>query len=339
MSNSYKDNQLLIFIWLGNQLPNWAYSALKMNSFLSGSQLVIITSNKVKKLPICYQHYYLEDFYFPNNKIYEDEKKNNFRDGFWIKTTERFNVLYQFVIKYGINKFFHAEFDNIVFDIRNLDKKLDDIGKGMFVPRDNINRAIASLIYVNSIEALKFLNDYYQANSDKISNDMELLGKLFSVSNLYYSLPNERALMNKDNNLCWHTISSKSIGGIFDAAAIGQFLLGIDPRNSNKILYNAFENENIGCNLWEYNYKFDKNRKSFLLIKKQTKEITNIYNLHIHSKLFFLIQNEYIFFKILDRISNNKKTLLSFNFINWNIISKLFYFINHFLNNVKKIIF
>jgi hypothetical protein len=145
--------------------------------------------------------------------------------------------------------------------------------------------------------------------------------------------------MNKDNNLCWDTISSKSTGGIFDAAAIGQFLLGIDPRNSNKILYNAFENENIGCSLWEYNYKFEKNSKSFSLINKQTKEITNLYNLHIHSKLFFLIQNEKNFFRILNRINDNKKTLLSFNFIHWNIISKLIYYINIVLNNVKKYFF
>ena len=66
MSDFYKDKQLLIFIWLGNELPNWAYSALKMNSFLCGIQVIIITSNKVKKVPIICEHYYLEDFYFPS---------------------------------------------------------------------------------------------------------------------------------------------------------------------------------------------------------------------------------------------------------------------------------
>ena len=70
---------------------------------------------------------------------------------------------------------------------------------------------------------------------------------------------------------------------IFDAAAMGQYLGGIDPKNdsSNTI---GFVNET--CVIKYNNYKFfynviDNIKKPFLLINNVP---VRVFNLHIHSK-------------------------------------------------------
>lgn len=59
-----------------------------------------------------------------------------FSSDFLINTSLRFVYLDYLIKHLKINEFFHAELDNAVFKLDGLEKKLDQFGDGLFVPRD-----------------------------------------------------------------------------------------------------------------------------------------------------------------------------------------------------------
>ncbi len=144
-------------------------------------------------------------------------KSNKLLDNtdFWVNTSLRFLYLREFSKLHKCTHFFHAELDNAIFPLGNLDKTLNDIGRGLFVPRDAAERGVASLIYCNKTECLDQLIDIYTGHSLP-KHDMEALGilaKKFPKS--FYSLPTESF---QYNSKMWVLIDHMIAKGIFDAA-------------------------------------------------------------------------------------------------------------------------
>jgi hypothetical protein len=85
-------------------------------------------------------------------------------------------------------------------------------------------------------------------------------------------------------------------------------LFGIDPRNSKFPIFNKFRNENS---------KFDLEKCIFhLSISSNVALInnTNLYNIHVHSKIFEKLIDENWLNRLIKRLNNNKKTLITYNF-------------------------
>ncbi|MCM0034277.1 MAG: hypothetical protein NBV66_00655 [Burkholderiaceae bacterium] len=312
----------LVFVWLGDRFPEWMKSALLMNQHLSAVDTILI-SNSAAGHVLGFKHQiFLEDFYLSpaalNVRLAEQNPR--FRNGFWGKTTERFFVLKQFMDKFSVSACFHAEIDNLIFDISKLSTSIDKIGRGFFCPRDAINRGIASLVYVNEKEALNALLSLAADKSHSLDNDMYLLGHLLQTSATFYSLPTENLFAERECT-SWTPVDSALLAGIFDAAAIGQFLFGIDPRNTGPLLFNRFENENCGYDLKALTYEINVPKKSFAVIRKTDGLRVNLYNLHIHSKLFKQLSDPNRLAQILNRTNNGRKTLMILNLHN-NILFK-----------------
>jgi hypothetical protein len=259
---------------------------------------------------------YLEDFYKRPKYISEKiiEKSTHSTDHFWISTIERFIVLDQYMKAYGIKKIFHAELDNVIFNIALLAEKLDFHGKGFFCPRDSLVRGIGSLVYINDVNTLSKIDLAYRSSQNTQSNDMEILGKLLRFEKNFFSLPSipPTNLLELPN---WDTLDAEFCNGIFDAAAFGQYLLGIDPKLKRTPLYNGFINENFNLNPSDIKFDFNKDNYS-LKVSYKLGESYKLYNLHIHSKLMRIIINRNKFFKIILRINKGKKTLIKLNLIN-----------------------
>ena len=86
-----------------------------------------------------------------------------------------------------------------------------------------------------------------------------------------------------DNNTPEHTLLTKNFykyNAIFDGAAIGQYLGGIDPRNTSSKNTVGFINETCIIDYSKYKFEWCKN-KPYIIIKDIKYEIIN---LHIHSK-------------------------------------------------------
>jgi hypothetical protein len=307
----------LIFVWIGNELPSWSYSALRLATKLSRSKVILLCSSSIKisipKLTIVP----LETFYQPGDSHWLKniaDLRTDYRGGFWIKTTERLLVLSQFVTKHSLTKFFHAELDNLIFNLSTLPETLDYVGSGMFCPRDQPDRGLASLIYVNNLAAIEELTSTITSGRIRYENDMKLLGYLLNNSSNFYTLPNEGYLDMK-YNMQWPSLVPAQTKGIFDAASVGQYILGIDPRITGILLFNGPNTRiiNAGCDLTRLIFGLDLKKGQMQLEHRDTGMKQNIYNLHIHSKLFGLIENTQKFNKILERLNENKKTLLKFS--------------------------
>jgi len=302
----------LVFVWLGNELPSWAKISLSMCSRFNSCKIVLLCNKSLGTVRGNFTQIYIEDFYQQPEFIckWYASKVNSFRDGFWIKTSERFFILEQYMLAFHINKIFHAEIDNLIFNISGLANNLDLLQSGIFCPRDADNRGIASFIYINNVESLKILRRYYETNYLESINDMKFMGKLLNnQKNYFHSLPTDNSL--PVDNRRWGTLDPSLTGGIFDAASIGQYLLGIDIRNSYYPTFNGFVNENASRYINEFDFLIDKQNSNLYISENINHPRIKVYNLHIHSKNFYIIKNVGLE-KIILRLKQGQKT-----FVGW----------------------
>lgn len=203
---------------------------------------------------------------------------NNFRGGFWKLTSQRFFVIYEFMKKYDVNNIIHLENDVLIY--YNCDKLENLVDKNyMYMPFDTYRRNIASIIYIPDAKVFKTILDKYNFNK----NDMENFADIREQTKLIKNFPIFKQEYCCNDEELFVSQNSEAFTFIFDAAAIGQYLGGVDPRN---ILGDTtgFVNETciIKYNKYSFNFKvIDGIRKPFIMI--HNKEIP-IFNLHIHCK-------------------------------------------------------
>ena len=206
----------------------------------------------------------LDDFNF-NNKSNLDK---NFRNGFWHLCSLRLFYLYSYIEKHNIYNCIHIENDVLLY--YNLDNILFNSDK-LCVPFDCEWRVIPSVIYIPSPNNLKYILDNY--DSDK--NDMDNLAK--HSENIIERLP----IFNDINNVLSKNFNSYNI--IFDAAAIGQYLGGVDERNIGGDT-RGFVNETCLIKYNNYSFYWKKINNLYYPFININNELIQIFNLHIHSK-------------------------------------------------------
>lgn len=168
---------------------------------------------------------------YKNKMLSSYSDKGQFRDGFWISTTSRFFYMYALMKIFQIKNVFHIENDVMLYeDINTLYNflldyfKKDSIDKICMV-QDAPGRVIPSIMFFandNDLEKLNiFISDMFE-KSPQFINDMNILGAYDNKYELPLD-PNEHLM-------------------VFDGAAIGQYLGGVDPKNLS-------ENKNV---LYEY---------------------------------------------------------------------------------------
>jgi hypothetical protein len=221
--------------------------------------------------------------------------------------------------KYQIRDVVHLENDVLVY--YNVNVLLPMLDKSrIYMPFDTYTRNIASLVYIPNHETLEFVLLHY----DVSKNDMENFAKYISVGKVV-NLPIfcETPALAPDSGACERTPERRmSKGGqaihgmnrqdhvvncanpyseiafvsqyygqfsyLFDAAAMGQYLGGVDPSNTS-VNTVGFVNESCAVRYDRYRFVWetiDGMRKPFLVVvgKGETNTKIPIFNLHIHCK-------------------------------------------------------
>jgi hypothetical protein len=210
----------------------------------------------------------LDDYNF-NNKSCLDK---HFRNGFWHLCSLRFFYLYSYIKKYELTNCIHLE--NDVMSYINFDKiKTCFKHNKVYATFDCDTRVIPGILYIPNADAFKPIIDNYNTNI----NDMENLAR-FDES-VIEPLP----IYGINNNINKFNKNFNDFYCVFDAAAMGQYLGGIDPRNQPGDT-RGFVNET--CVIKYNNNKFFWIREGnlfapYILIDTR---IIKIVNLHIHSK-------------------------------------------------------
>jgi hypothetical protein len=216
----------------------------------------------------------IDEFNF-NQKTTLDKQ---FRSGFWSLTSERFFYIYSAMKKYNIDNVIHIENDVLLYYNSNiLDDKLNK--NKIYLPFDTFTRNIASIMYIPNHNVFKSVLDLYDFNQ----NDMFNFSRIKKQTGLIYNFPIFINNNLESSEYKFVTENFEKFNFIFDAAAIGQYLGGVDPRNieGNSV---GFINETCIIKYNNYNFlweNIENIRKPFIFVNNLK---IPVFNLHIHCK-------------------------------------------------------
>ena len=286
------------FVYLGKSLPKYANASLDLAVRYGGLEVQLLGNSGIKTDVISKNVNFtaIEDFYNPaefqqaSNSILSDK---TFRDGFWLKTLERFFVLEQYFKAAELQTLYHAELDQLLFRNDILVSNLDSLeNRGVFFPFHSRKEGIASVFFCNNHESLRSFIDYSSVNV--FQNEMTLLGDWASDSPKHvFSLPTLGSVIGASPKALIdqvHEVSHRDIGGIVDAAQLGQWVGGIDPKNvpisetpKTKFVNSSSERCLSLEQLQKIEFQLNKN-DDCLSINFDGKMSVQVYNLHLHSK-------------------------------------------------------
>jgi hypothetical protein len=290
----------LYYVYIGKKLPQYGSSAIRLAARYSGMELNFIGNEALRKslqrLPVNFIA--IEDFY--DSSEFDDldgrfERSAEFRNGFWLKTLERFYVIEQYMKHFENSSFFHAELDQLLFRTDQLALKIKELNKnGLFIPFHSQNEACASVIYCNDRltirDFIRFTND-----SQSISSEMLLLASWAEkTTHNVYVLPTISSETKFDlftNRMPGELLQKGATDGVVDALELGQWIGGQDPRNeisANKPKTKFVEHGNPfvldASQLKSAKFSYDASSGNLQIATSEFSN-SNVYNLHFHAKL------------------------------------------------------
>jgi hypothetical protein len=273
----------IVLVHLGDNLPDYIIPNLNSlvkygfkTHFISNKKNLISISDEVIKFPI--ELIKLASDFFVNKT---GSKKH---DEFLTKTSLRFFIISEYIKIHNLNNFFHIENDVFILDEKLLQKSsniLDDSGYQMCLVMDCKHRCVPSILWFKNYQICNDLWTFISQDNKK--TDMELLADYFNsnrdkVTN-FPICPKDFIL---DGDIDFSNMQ-ESMNCIFDGAAIGQYLFGIDDGFGGN-LSKGFVNETSVFNPSKFTYV---QHGSKLLLNNINIPIANI---HMHCKKPYLIE-------------------------------------------------
>jgi hypothetical protein len=246
-------------------------SILKDKGLIASPQVALIAIDDVLESSV-------SNAYRKNSSLDRD-----FRGGFWFSASDRFFVLADFMEMMNLHHCLHIENDVLLYlDPTTLIEQFKNFAD-FAVPLDRI-RAIPGVVWLKTPEVARRLTEFISCSTNQ--NDMATLGE-FCLGGLVNAkpLPTIPTSYAKSKQLdpLRYCQGIEEFGGIFDGAAIGQYLGGIhwmnDPGDTR-----FFINESSDLHLNEFSFDWESkgNRRQPVLGFQD--EYTRVLNVHAHSK-------------------------------------------------------
>lgn len=292
----------IAFVHLGNSLPDYIFDSLYQARLFNKDCDIFLLANKealekadLSRLKITA----IEVEGLPKSQTHDEfcQKSHldrEWRQGFWFYTSERFLYLDDFMQHYDIKQLFHLENDCVLYrDLNELMPIFESKYPHIAAVFDNDDRCIPSFMYFATKDDAHDLAIFFTHCADQGRNDMQVIA-LFKerkkIKNLpiispdyihRYGLKNKLGQKSVSPNLYSRHFSL--FNSIFDAAALGQYLGGIDPRNGD--IQVGFVNETclINPSYLRYFWGIDELGRKIPYIFVE-KDYYRINNLHIHCK-------------------------------------------------------
>jgi hypothetical protein len=209
-----------------------------------------------------------------NNKL-----NGTYRNGFWELCLFRFNILALYMLKYNVNNIIHLENDVMVYvDLDEIFTNKILKPNKIYLTIDAVNRCIPGIMYIPNSNIIEKAISLF----DSSKNDMENWYTIYKTTTFCETLP----IMSTDLSSPIKmeiTQNFQLFNCIFDAAAIGQYIGGIDPKNKNGDT-RFFVNETcvFKYNNYQIIWKNNDNLKIPYMVVNDI--VIRIVNLHIHCK-------------------------------------------------------
>lgn len=301
------DAYSIVFVHLGDELPSYLYDAgHQARLFNATADIMVIAEQKAID---CYdkEAFIQDDIVFvacedlkPSELHLEFRQKTlldtSFRQGFWRKCTERFYLIEELMRQHELTDVFHLEYDNMLYV--DLDDIMDvfHMYPNSAATFDNDDRCIPGFMYFAHAQAATNLVTYITSVCTSGLNDMQVIARYKNwhgdkeISSLPITMPAyiKKIGLRSPSGLTVVVPESyashfEDFNSIFDAAALGQYLGGIDPRNGPS--KQGFINESCVFNpsrlKFEWTVDEEGRKVPFAIFEEKRYRINN---LHIHSK-------------------------------------------------------
>lgn len=258
-------------------------------------------------------------------KIFElHNYDHNFRGGFWRYTLERLFAITQLHETLPDKKILHVESDVLLLPNFPFSKieKLNELSWCRF----NEAKDVSSVLYIPDLDSSLSLREKLlnELKMDNTLTDMTILNRISRNNPSVHIFPSMNRelpkLQNRLNLMCdsreFEICSNDEFNGIFDPAAIGMWLTGLDPRNYYGITKihdrGIIDTGDSYVDASQYTYKFDSQSLLSITGDGISKEL---FCLHIHSKNLKLFrdgwENE---LRKLVELSGDKEPISKFKF-------------------------
>jgi hypothetical protein len=303
---------VILFVHLGPALPAWLGTTLQQARVFNSCDIVLVAeaqalarahlpaSLNISQVPL--QELGLSDKHREFREISPLDRA--FREGFWTFTSERFFVLETVMAKLAPAGLLHVENDVMLYcDCGSLAARLATLYPAVAATLDNDERCVPGLLYFPTLASAAAVSDFFLNVCRNIHrarvavgiNDMIVLGALRrhqpqSIDHLPIVPPDYPGQLCSpaghraaDPSCYWRNFSA--LGGlVFDAAALGQYLGGVDPRNSQGPTC-GFVNEScvFDPRLLTPGFVDDGDGRRVPVVRTAS-GLHRVANLHIHSK-------------------------------------------------------
>ena len=297
----------IIYVHIGNVLPTYLETSMAQARLFNQDCPIILIANEKA----------LVNFDSPSNittvsceslpftKEHEDFCRNTrHRNDFWRYTSERFLYLYDYMTTADVVDIFHLESDVMLYtDLKSLLPLFKQYYPGIATTFEKPTKCIPGFVYIGNTGVMQKLAIDFAANASREWSDMKTIGmfKKKSSHEIIGALPTlikgyvdeqsryfqDPRILTKRYELSNHI---KAFESIFDAAAIGIYLGGIDPTKMPSPPYYSnpylFFNPSLLLIHW---HNDEKGRK--IPYATYGKETYKINNLHIASKKLSLFKS------------------------------------------------
>jgi len=294
-------NYSIIYVHLGDSLPDYLLDSVKQTRLFNENASIFIVCCKknieiVSSVMNALHVHLIANEELPITDAHERFLKKIKFCGLFKFSIERFFYIEQVIKKYKLKNIFHLENDNLLYiNLEDYISIFENNYKGIAATFDNDHRCIPGFVYINDCLAISKLNKFSSFITELNFSDMYILGKFRNkypehIDNLpiipssykrYYELKN----LNNEKSFFEERYSKNFnlFNSIFDAAALGQYLGGLDPINVN--FQPGFINESCIFNpaKFAHEWMMDEKARKVPFIKFNN-ELYRINNLHIHCK-------------------------------------------------------
>jgi len=295
-----KTDECFVLVHTGNKpIPKYINDTIDQIKLFNSCQIILVCSKRneksIDKVRKNADVVYIEDI--PVSYKHKQYIKDMVMNGFALYTTERFFVLEEAIETLGLEKVVHLENDNLVYtNVHKYFKDLSTNNDNLVLTRHNNSQCIGGIMYIPTAGSLSKYTEYLvRSCSDRYLNDMDSLSefaKQYGVDyapvvttgycHLYEFISAEGIKFDSSYDINAFS-GEKSNRVIFDAAALGQYIGGIDKIH-DKGDTRGFINQNCLYNPSNFNLVWEIEDGLFVLFVLDGEEKYRVMNLHIHSK-------------------------------------------------------
>ena len=291
----------IVFVHFGSKFPKHLILNLKRTCDLFPKFIVVLISDRTEGLEIHRENFRRSNFTMDDDYKFLERNLSHpkdFRNNFWFTSLARIFALCDYVIS-NEKPIVHIESDVLISN---------DLPMNRFAMCDRpiaftvVGRqsGVASVLWLESAQAAIHLRDYAMssAQKDPMTTDMKILGRYQEefpqLVRVLASFPTEDA--NSHNFLPPQIFedfiyTNNLFEGFFDAADVGRYLFGDDPRNHRgvKLLRQQLDTSYLSPSKVRYVYSENRN-----FLNTASDPQNRFLSLHIHSKNIELFREKRI---------------------------------------------